>query len=102
MAFYAIKHVLLTFDVFRKKVNFAANLITLYFGGKQAVQTAPASSILHSSLRSLFSWLLPFSIFASKTVDIKKCIFSWKTNLPPLCLNSKSQSFKRCLTLCTE
>ena len=98
--FYTIKHVLLTFDAF-VKLNFAAYLITLHFGGKQGVRTAPASSILHSSLRSLFSWLPPFSIVASKTVDIKTSIFLWNTNLPPLCLNSRPQSFQRWITLCT-
>ena len=64
-------------------------------GGKQGVKTAPASSILHSCLRSLFSWLPPFSIVASRTVDIKTCIFSWNTNLPPLCLNCRPQSFQK-------
>ena len=62
------------------------------------------SRLLHLAFLSSvpFSWLLPFSIFATKTVDIKTCNFSWNTNLPPLCLNSRPQSFKRCLTLCTE
>ena len=98
--FYTIKHILLTFDA-SVKLNFAAYLITLHFGGKQGVQIAPASSILHSSLRSLFSWLPPFRIVASKTVDIETCIFSWNTNLPPLCLNSRPQSFQRWITLFT-
>ena len=68
-------NILLTFDVFPKTQFCCLFNYTLFWGGKQGVQTAPASSILNSSLRSLFSWLPPFSIFASKTVDIKTCIF---------------------------
>ena len=51
---YTIKHAYCWHLTCFLKLNFPAYLITLYFWVKQGVQTAPASSILHSSLRSLF------------------------------------------------
>ena len=97
-AFYTIKHVLLTFDVF-PKIPFCCLLYYTLFWGKQGVQTAPASSILHSCVRSLFLGFYVLAFLHQILLTLKRG--SWNTNLLRLCLNFKPQSFKTWITLST-
>ena len=82
--FYTIKHVLLTFDAF-VKLNFAAYLITLHFGGKQGVRTAPASSIFIPLSDPFFLGFLLLALLHQRLLTLKR-LFFYGTRICRLCV----------------